>query len=370
MDAFLTRSLLEPMVHWSTRPKVLALKTAFERMIPIYAMVGILSIVNHFKFFIPFSLTPLFQIIPFILILSLSLELTSTTSKETWMIASNSMLLTYMMNQNLHISLGFMVSAIASTYLFYSLYTLLDRLLSKIQIESLPQKALINNVHWIAMLLFTGLTLAFPFNVGWLETGLLNLFSLTNSVYFFILINTLNTWSWYKGHHGTHVLSVWVIPLTGITILFNLIAFSQGQALPYRFAGYIYAVFGNYALFNAIQLWLRFKPIHPNDSNLHRHSFLSTWVNINEALIYSLPLVQKRSIFLMFISINAINMGLLFTAFSLNWIQPFFFASPFSIPSLVQSGLGMFNLTGSLVWIGIVLIDTVLMTPWMLKRRS
>lgn len=369
MDAFLSKNLLEPMVHWSTRPNVLALKTAFEHMIPVYAMVGILAVLIHNQL-ISFTLTPIFQIIPFILIVGLSYELSLNSSKVTWIIASNSMLLTYRMNPHLQFNLAFLVSAIASTYLIYFLYSVLDRVLSKIQSGSLPQKALLNNVHWIVMLLFTALILVFPLTIDWLDPVLLQLFSLTNSVFFFILINTLNTWSWYKGHHGTHVLSVWVIPITGITIVFNLLAFSQGHVLPYRFAGYIYSVFGNYAIFNAIQLWLRFKPIHSTDTSLHQHSFLSTWVNINEALIYSLPLVQKKSIFLMFSILNALNMGLLFSAFSLNWIQPFFFASPFSIPSLVQSGLGMFNLMGSLVWVGIVLIDAILMTPWMLNRRT
>lgn len=370
MDAFLTRWIIDPLVHWSTRPFVLALKTAFEHLIPVYAILGILSVLIHYGTQVPISMELLFKSIPFILIISLSFELTSHASKESWMIASNSMLLTYLLNQNHTISLGFMMSAIGSTYLFYFLYSLLTKLVSQIQIESLPQKALLNNTHWLAVLLFTGLILSLPIQIDWIENGLLSLFSFSNSLFFFMIINTLNTWFWYKGHHGTHVLSVWVVPLSLITLLFNIIAYNQGIPLPYRFAGYIYAVFGNYAIFNAIQLWLRFKPIHPNDSDLHHHSFLSSWVNINESLIYSLPLVQNKSIFTLFISVNAVNMSLLSLAFSLNWIQPFFFASPFSIPSLVQAGFGMFNLMGILVWIGIVFIDVVLITPWMLKRTS
>lgn len=367
MDAFLTHWVLNPLVKLSANPKLYRLKTAFERLIPLQAIMALGILAYRFGL-ISFNLEPALHLFPFLMSLSISYDFNSKDAHPWWMISGLSILLTYTLNPSLRIDLSFFIVSILAPFGFEALFEGLDNLLTKLKIESLPQKALIANARWAFTLVLSLVILSLSLDLSGFTEFLTIGFSLTNTLWFFIGVNSLNTWIWYKGHHGTHVLSIWVLPISSLALLLNLYAYANGHVLPYRFAGYMYAIFGNYAIFSAIQIWLRLFPKSKADIDLHAHSRMSTWVNINESLIYSLPLVQNTTILTMFLSLNALNMIILFKAFSLNWIQPFFFASPFTLPSLVQAGLGMGAYQGSLVWLVLVFIDVLLMTPWMLKR--
>lgn len=373
----LMNQCLERLLRFSSQKHFTALKIAFENLSPLLFGLGITAIIHRF-FYASVATTHVllygFLLFGFLLLISLSIEL-SKLSQGSWLtlavLSVGSVSLLYVPTTNI-ISLHSFILIILSGFWTYGVQTVLSRWGLNLKISpKLPQRVYLSLLEMFTFVLTALLLWLMNPWLKMLMTPIIQAvvlsLSITHTLVFFIFLNSLNIYIWYKGYHGTNVLSNFVIPITTLTLILNMDAFFKGLPFPFIFAGLLHTLYGNYIIFNAIHIWIKLKAKSKHLKDLQHVGHLSTFFNINETLLFGLPLVKSKTMLKGFLLTNVLNMMLLFFALNQQWVSPLFVGLPFMVPAPLNVAFSSFSWNALLLWFGLMMVDILLLHPFLKK---
>lgn len=333
---------IQGLLWLSSLPKVNAIKNTLEQY---FWFLSIISLVVFLKWFSFYDLIPVL-LMTWVIMLSFQLN-----QKHAYIHISVTFLLLVKSNALLLLTDLFILTLVV--FLIDGLYHLGTKVLN-LKLEQLPDKVN-ESIHLSLLLLMLSLVilLPIPFGSSLFESVLLWFINHIDTVFIIILLNSLNTYLWYKGYHGSNLLSLFVLPISYLALLYNLQAFDLGQTIPFLLSGILYTHYGNYVIFNALQAY------HVVTFKEDRFAWLSSFFNINESLIFS-TLTHQKDNFKLILFLNALNMSILYFFFNQGMIHGFMFAVPFIIPSVLSVTLASASLSSLLLWLSLFIIDLII----------
>lgn len=126
---------------------------------------------------------------------------------------------------------------------------------------------------------------------------------------------------WFFGLHGGNVMALVMEGLFGVTLLANMEAFQNGEAIPYIWTSVTYAAF----VFNAtvglvIAIFLVSK--NPHYREVAKLGAVPTMFNIGEPITYGLPVVLNPIMFIPRVFAPAVLAMITYAATALGWVSP------------------------------------------------
>lgn len=387
-DRFFEKSILPGLIHFSHQPELTAIKDGFSNLLPYSFITGLFLLL--IKAWLPTALSsqfsgqslnfiPVWYALPlfgFALVVSISSQLSKLYTME-WIPVLMVSLIAYALLIGIpepRLTLTAMVFAPVSTLLATGLLRFINTLMAKLSWPvTIPSrvKSSLSDISGLVMtitLLF-GLKMLFPQDI---PENFSNIFNLmldgTNTLGFFLILNSLNTTIWYFGFHGTNVLSNLVVPVTTMTLMLNAQAYLFNEPLPYLFAGLMHTLYGNYVIFNAINLWIQIAARSKHLKELVKTSRVPSLFNINESVIYGVPLVKSRIVYRAFLIANAMNMVIVIQLMRIGWLERFWLALPFVIPAFAQAGIATLSWNSVFVWFALLLLDLLVISPFLYKH--
>lgn len=333
---------IQGLLWLSSLPKINAFKNAIDQY---FWFLSIISLVVFLKWF---SFNALFPILLFIWVVVLSYQL---NQKHAYIHISLILMLYLKSNQSLLLSDFFLVTMVV--FLMDALYHFGIKVIN-FKIRHVPDKVN-ESIHLSLLILILSIVvlIPIPFGSNFLESTFLDLLSRIDTVIMMIALNSLNTYLWYKGYHGSNLLSLFILPISYLALLYNLQAYDLGQTIPYLLSGIFFTHYGNYIIFNALQAFhvLKFKE--------DRFAWLSSFFNINESLIFSTLTHQKDNLKLM-LFLNALNMSVIYYFFNQGMTHGFMFAVPFIVPSILSVTIASASLSSLWLWLSLFIIDLII----------
>jgi hypothetical protein len=333
---------IQGLLYLSSLPKINAFKNAIDQY---FWFLSIISLAVFLKWF---SFDTLFPILLFIWVVVLSYQL---NQKHAYIHISIILMLYLKSNHFLLLTDFILVTMLV--FLMDALYHFGIKVIN-FKIKQVPDKVN-ESIHLSLLIIILSIIVLFPipFGSSFLESAFLDLISRMDTAIIMIALNSLNTYLWYKGYHGSNLLSTFVLPISYLALLYNLQAYDLGHTLPYLLSGILFTHYGNYVIFNALQAYhvLTFKE--------DRFAWLSSFFNINESLIFSTLTHQKENLKLM-LFLNALNMSVIYYFFNQGMIHGFMFAVPFIVPSILSVSIASASLSSLLLWLSLFILDLII----------
>lgn len=385
---FFEKSILPGLIRFSHQPELTAIKDGFSNLLPYSFITGLFILL--IKAWLPtalssqysgqsLSLIPVWYALPlfaYALVFSISSQLSKLYAME-WIPVLMVSLIAYALLVGIpepRLTLTAMVFAPVSTLFATGLLRFIHTLMAKLAWPTtIPSrvKSSLNEISGLAITvtLLIVLRMVFPQDIPDYFT---NVFGLlldgTNTFWFFLILNSLNTTIWYFGFHGTNVLSNLVVPITTMTLMLNAQAYLFSEPLPYLFAGLMHTLYGNYVIFNAINLWIHFAARSKHLKELVKTSRVPSLFNINESIIYGVPLVKNKIVYRAFLIANALNMVIVIQLMQIGWLERFWLALPFVIPAFAQAGIATLSWNSVFVWFALLIMDLAIIFPFLRKH--
>ena len=154
-----------------------------------------------------------------------------------------------------------------------------------------------------------------------------------DSLPWILIIVGLMNFMWVIGLHGSGIIGAIVMPLYLVMLQNNFEAYTTGRELLYIVTHpFLYLCFqgGSGSTFPLLLYMLRSKSVKLR--KLAKTAFLPSLVNINEILIFGLPIVMNPILAFPFIAAPVIICFINYIAFYFNMVEKIFVLVPFCIP--------------------------------------
>ncbi|CAM3628577.1 PTS transporter subunit EIIC [Erysipelothrix urinaevulpis] len=196
-----------------------------------------------------------------------------------------------------------------------------------------------------------------------------SIFNLYQSVWVFLIILFLLNYIWYYGFHGDQVLSLWFEPMLIIFTMFNLGKWLGIADHTYIINASFYTAFSGVTgsgITGAIIVNLILKK--KKNLAIVKSSMVPAIFNINETVMFGLPIVGNKIFKVPFLLAPIIAGSLAYLATSVGLMKPYMLAVPWYFPiglkSLIATGG---HLPSVLIELGIFLTIVLLYLPATLK---
>ncbi|GEN51716.1 PTS sugar transporter subunit IIC [Alkalibacterium pelagium] len=231
---------------------------------------------------------------------------------------------------------------------------------------------------FIAILIFTGVFLA---RVGLSFTAYENYFNMINTIIGTPILNlganptsavifmVLSSACWFFGIHPNVILSMF-IPVLMTTGTANVNAFMSGEAMPYfAFTGaMMFYAFGGTGNTIGLSLMMPFVAKSERYKTLGKLNFGPALFNINEPLIFGLPVMLNPLFFVPLIGSSLVNGLMGITLYNLGFFNAL--NPTISLPWVMPVVVGHFiriGLLGAVAALSIVLVDSLIYYPFFKK---
>lgn len=172
---------------------------------------------------------------------------------------------------------------------------------------------------------------------------------------------------WFFGLHGASITQFVRLPFMGAYIIANAQAFELGESLPHFFTqpfwSYMIAIGGSGSTLGlAILLTFRSKSVQLKQ--LGKISILPAIFNINEPIIFGMPLVLNPIMMVPFIFIPIINAVIAYTCMFFGVVGKGIVETPWTTPAPVGAALGTMDIRTGIMVIGLIILDIALYYPF------
>lgn len=209
------------------------------------------------------------------------------------------------------------------------------------------------------LITFTGVGL-----IGVMQLIFKPLITITDSLVSILLINIITSGFWFFGIHGASIIGGLTTPITTGNLAANALAYQSGQQLEHIFAGTFNTVFGGYITYPAMVVALLIVARSARMKALSRMAIVPSAFNINEPVIFGLPIVMNVMLIIPIIFCNSMNICIAYFLMKVNIIGKFFVSVPFSTPGPINAFLSSMDWKAAVAWILIFLLNIVIFIPF------
>lgn len=171
---------------------------------------------------------------------------------------------------------------------------------------------------------------------------------------------------WFFGLHGASITQPIRLPFMQMYLVENISAFSQGNPLAHYFVqpfwSYVITLGGGGSTLGLCILLLRSKS--KELKTLGRLSIGPACFNINEPIIFGLPMVLNPLMMIPFIFVPVVNSIIAYGLMALNIVGKGVIETPWTTPAPLGAALGCMDIKAGIMVIGLILIDIILYYPF------
>ncbi|TXJ15106.1 PTS sugar transporter subunit IIC [Brachyspira aalborgi] len=194
------------------------------------------------------------------------------------------------------------------------------------------------------------------------------LLNLSDGLFAIIIILLLIHILWFCGIHGANVLNVVVPAIVYTNLAINQEALSMGQAIPKVFAGEFMNCFvylgGAGATLGLCIGMLMSKNAHLK--SIGKLSIVPGFFNINEPIMFGVPIVMNPIFAIPFILTPIINATISYTFMKLNIITRIVALVPWTTPSIIGSFISTnLNFLAPLLIVCLIILDYIIYKPFL-----
>lgn len=197
--------------------------------------------------------------------------------------------------------------------------------------------------------------------------------NLSNNLISIIIMNFIITISWFFGFNGTYIVNTVMTPILLTLSMENLIATTNGVMPPNIITSTfqsIYTNFGGCGSTLALVIILLFFSKNNESKKIAKISIIPSLFNINESIVYGLPVIMNLSFLIPFILCPIINV--LISYYSMyfgivkytNGIQ-----LPWTMPIIISGYLSS-GFSGMILQIILLFINMLIYFPFVLKYEG
>ena len=180
------------------------------------------------------------------------------------------------------------------------------------------------------------------------------------------LITMIAQTFWFFGLHGASITQPIRLPFMQMYLIANLSAFSAGQPIVHYFTqpfwSYVITLGGGGATMGLCILLLRSKSVELK--TLGKLSIGPAIFNINEPIIFGLPMVLNPLMMIPFIFVPVINSIIAYGLMAFHIVGKGIIETPWTTPAPLGAALGCMDFKAAIMVIGLIILDMVLYYPF------
>lgn len=180
------------------------------------------------------------------------------------------------------------------------------------------------------------------------------------------LITIIAQTFWFFGLHGASITQPIRLPFMQMYLITNIAAYSAGKPLVHFFTqpfwSYIIALGGGGATLGLCILLLRAKLVELR--TLGKLSIGPAIFNINEPIIFGLPMVLNPIMMIPFIFVPVVNSIIAYTCMALHIVGKGVIETPWTTPAPLGAALGCMDIKAGIMVVGLILLDMALYYPF------
>lgn len=180
------------------------------------------------------------------------------------------------------------------------------------------------------------------------------------------LITIIAQTFWFFGLHGASITQPIRLPFMQMYLMANITAFSAGESIVNFFTqpfwSYVITLGGGGATLGLCILLLRSKSVELK--TLGKLSIGPAIFNINEPIIFGLPMVLNPLMMIPFIFVPVINTIIAYTCMALNIVGKGVVETPWTTPAPIGAALGCMDIKAGIMVIILIILDMLLYYPF------
>ena len=180
------------------------------------------------------------------------------------------------------------------------------------------------------------------------------------------LITIVAQTCWFFGLHGASITQPIRLPFMQMYLVENISAYAEGAALTHFFTqpfwSYVICIGGGGSTLGLCILLLMSKS--KELKTLGRLSIMPGIFNINEPIIFGLPMVLNTLMFVPFVFVPVVNSIICYTCMATNLIGRGVVETPWTTPAPLGAALGCMDIKAGIMVVGLILLDMLLYYPF------
>lgn len=200
--------------------------------------------------------------------------------------------------------------------------------------------------------------------VSLVQTLLRPLLSVSGTLSSILLINVLATTFWFFGIHGTSILNTVVIPIATLNFTENAAAYQTGETIPNVFAGFYNNFYGSWITYPALLCCFLLFVKSTQLKSLARTALIPHLFNINEPLIFGLPIVMNVILIIPIYLSNTVNIAVSYWLMNSGIVGKFIVNVPWTTPGPVAVFLSTLDWKATILWFALFGVDVLICLPF------
>lgn len=180
------------------------------------------------------------------------------------------------------------------------------------------------------------------------------------------LITIIAQTFWFFGLHGASITQPIRLPFMQMYLVANIIAFTAGEPIAHFFTqpfwSYVITLGGGGATLGLCILLLRSKSVELK--TLGKLSIGPAIFNINEPIIFGLPMVLNPLMMIPFIFVPVINSIIAYACMAFQIVGKGVIETPWTTPAPLGAALGCMDFRAAIMVIGLIVLDMCLYYPF------
>lgn len=172
---------------------------------------------------------------------------------------------------------------------------------------------------------------------------------------------------WFFGLHGASITQPIRLPFMQMYLMANIGAFTAGEAIPHFFTqpfwSYIICLGGGGSTLGLCILLLRSKS--KELKTLGKLSIGPAIFNINEPIIFGLPMVLNPFMLIPFVFVPVVNSIIAYALMAFNIVGKGIIETPWTTPAPLGAALGCMDVKAGIMVIGLIILDMALYYPFL-----
>lgn len=179
-----------------------------------------------------------------------------------------------------------------------------------------------------------------------------------------ILYNFLVMAFWFFGIHGNAMMQAVFTPVRNANLATNAAAIAAGTSPTAVFSGSFPGIFGTQLMFVALLFALVIKAKSSRLKSLTKLSFVPNILNINETLLFGLPLVMNLVLMIPVLICTILNTTIAYICMSIGLVGKVYIATMGSMPAIINAFLSTLDVRAVILWILLFIMDLVIFLPF------
>lgn len=187
-----------------------------------------------------------------------------------------------------------------------------------------------------------------------------------DSLWGICLITMIAQIFWFFGLHGASITQPIRLPFMQMYLVANIAAFSANEEIPHFFTqpfwSYVIALGGGGATLGLCLLLLKSKSAELK--TLGKLSIGPAFFNINEPIIFGLPMVLNPMMMIPFIFVPVVNTIITYSCMYFGIVGKGVIETPWTTPAPLGAALGCMDIKAGVLVIGLIILDMILYYPF------